>query len=409
MENMFALSDELNIIFDLFQNNGYECFLVGGCVRDRIMGKSPCDFDIATNALPRQTAECFSDYKIIETGIKHGTVTVIINHHPFEITTYRIDGEYADSRHPTKVEFADSVSADLSRRDFTVNAMAYNPKKGLVDPFDGQGDIKNKIIRCVGDPDLRFNEDALRIMRALRFASVLDFEIEPETHNAIIENREKLLNISAERISAEFKKALSGKGIARLLPYYSVFSVIFPNLTEENFEQSLDLLSRSENKDEIFTLTIFFLPFAHGEETAEILKKLRFDNETVKGVKSRLQIICEPAPKSKATLKRLIGEYGYAPLKDALYIQRLSGKIEKSQFDRLLEAIIEIEKEKPCLSLSDLAIKGNDLINLGISPDKKMGELLLYLLDEVIDDKIENRKEILLTEAKKYIKNEQEK
>ena len=172
------LNNETRIIFDNLINNGYKCFIVGGCVRDYLMNKTPNDIDFATNATPNQIKECFKDYNVIETGIKHGTLTILINHIPFEITTYRKDGKYLDNRHPESVDFVTNLKDDLERRDFTINAIAYNSKIGFIDYFNGIEDIKNKIIRCVNNPEDRFSEDALRILRALRFSSTLDFEIE---------------------------------------------------------------------------------------------------------------------------------------------------------------------------------------------------------------------------------------
>ena len=189
---------------------GEEAFIVGGCVRDILMGKTPHDWDITTSAKPEKTKEIFSSFKTVDTGLKHGTVLVLIDGEPLEITTYRIDGEYTDCRHPDSVSFTSDIENDLSRRDFTVNAMAYNDEKGLVDLFGGEDDIRNKIIRCVGDADKRFNEDALRIMRALRFSSTLGFTIESETKKAILKNRELLNNVAKERISTELLKLLCG-------------------------------------------------------------------------------------------------------------------------------------------------------------------------------------------------------
>ena len=203
-------------IIKKFNYAGYEAYLVGGSVRDMIMGRQIYDYDICTSALPKEVYGVFPDDKIFETGIKHGTVTVIIASASLEITTYRIESTYSDNRHPDSVEFTDLIENDLSRRDFTVNAIAYSPHSGITDPFGGCGDIEKKIIRCVGEPDKRFGEDALRILRALRFSSVLGFEIEPETAESIHRNYKLLENISVERIFAELSKLLCGKDAGRI-------------------------------------------------------------------------------------------------------------------------------------------------------------------------------------------------
>ena len=225
------ITEVLNMLYD----KGFEAYLVGGCVRDALMGKAPHDFDLTTNATPDEMLSCFSEMKIIETGLKHGTVTVVSDGENVEITTYRIDGKYVDNRHPEEVLFTRNIHEDLSRRDFTVNAIAYSPKDGIVDIFDGQKDIKNKIIRCVGSPDNRFAEDGLRIIRALRFASVLGFTINEKTSESIHNNKELLKNISAERIFAELKKLICGICAKEIISdYFDVFSFVFPKLS--NYE-----------------------------------------------------------------------------------------------------------------------------------------------------------------------------
>ena len=214
----------------LLQSAGFEAYAVGGCVRDTLLGKTPNDWDITSSASPEEIKAVFADFHCIDTGIKHGTVTVIADGEPLEITTFRLDGEYEDNRHPKSVTFTSVLGEDLGRRDFTVNAMAYSRKTGTVDLFGGRDDLKNGIIRCVGDPDRRFNEDALRILRALRFASTLDFEIEPLTAQSLINNRALLGNISEERIAKELIKLVCGKGARRILTDFA--PVLFENLPE---------------------------------------------------------------------------------------------------------------------------------------------------------------------------------
>ena len=216
---------------NLLQSAGFEAYAVGGCVRDSLLGKTPNDWDITTSAKPENMKSVFADFHCIDTGIKHGTVTVVIDGEPLEITTFRLDGEYEDNRHPKSVTFTSNLGADLGRRDFTVNAMAYSKMTGTVDLFGGQNDLKNKIIRCVGDPDRRFNEDALRILRALRFASALDFEIEEKTAQSLLKNCALLGNISEERIAKELLKLVCGKGAKRILTDFApVLFEILPEL-----------------------------------------------------------------------------------------------------------------------------------------------------------------------------------
>ena len=210
-------------------NQGYEAFIVGGCVRDYLLGLTPHDTDICTNALPEQTKKCFEAYHTFDTGIKHGTISVVCGGEVYEITTYRIDGDYSDNRHPDSVSFTRNINEDLQRRDFTVNAMAYNAEYGLVDPYGGKNDLKDKIIRCVGNPDTRFNEDALRILRALRFASVYGFSIEENTSKSIFKNADLLKNIATERVTSEFLKLICGKDAVKILDAYrETIAVIIP-------------------------------------------------------------------------------------------------------------------------------------------------------------------------------------
>lgn len=221
----------VDIAINLLQSAGFEAYAVGGCVRDSLLGKTPNDWDITTSAKPEDMKSVFADFHCIDTGIKHGTVTVVIDGEPLEITTFRLDGEYEDNRHPKSVTFTSDLGADLGRRDFTVNAMAYSKMTGTVDLFGGQNDLKNKIIRCVGDPDRRFNEDALRILRALRFASALDFEIEEKTAQSLLKNCALLGNISEERIAKELLKLVCGKGAKRILTDFApVLFEILPEL-----------------------------------------------------------------------------------------------------------------------------------------------------------------------------------
>ncbi|MBQ1223729.1 MAG: tRNA nucleotidyltransferase [Oscillospiraceae bacterium] len=309
------LTEAMNVL----EQGGKEGWLVGGCVRDSLMGKIPHDWDVTTSASPMEMISLFSGYRLIETGLKHGTVTVVISGEQIEITTFRIDGEYRDNRRPSSVSFTSDISEDLSRRDFTVNAMAYSPTSGLCDLFGGREDLEKKLIRCVGDPDKRFGEDGLRILRALRFASVLDFSIHKDTAESVHRNRELLLNISAERIFSEFTKLLCGPGAARILREYpDVIGVFIPEVllcvgfdqhtpwhNRDVWEHTVTALE-SVPADPIMRLSMFFHDLGkpesqtldgsvahyrgHPEKSAKIadtvLDRLRSDNFTRKTVRT---------------------------------------------------------------------------------------------------------------------------
>ena len=253
----FNLPSHVEYILATLEAAGYHAHIVGGSVRDLLLGKNPDDFDITTSALPEETKAVFSDKRTVDTGIKHGTVSLILDGKPYEITTYRLDGEYKDSRHPEAVYFTKNIVEDLSRRDFTVNAMAYNPTTGLVDPFGGRDDLKLGIIRAVGDPYVRFNEDALRILRGIRFSSVLGFKIEDKTSKAIREKRQLLSKVSAERIYVELKKMLSGiDSYSVVLNYPEVITQVLPMLDEVRLPD-IELFSSADYRSRI--LSLFYL------------------------------------------------------------------------------------------------------------------------------------------------------
>lgn len=438
------MPQQVEKILNVLEANGFEAYIVGGCVRDSVLGKVPDDWDITTNALPFQTIKCFKTYKIVETGLKHGTVTIIIDHKPFEVTTFRIDGKYSDNRRPDDVAFTRNLKEDLSRRDFTINAMAYNPKKGLIDFFGGKNDIQNKIINCVGNPDLRFGEDALRIMRAIRFASVLDFQIENNTSISIHNNKFLLKNIAYERISTELNKLLLGDGVKRILiNYVDVISEFIPEIKPViGFEQNnphhyLDVWQHSVEsivqckKELICRLTMLFhdigKPLCYSEDSQGIghfyghpkysariaettLKKLRYDNFTIQRVKDLiLYHDCDIKPKRKQ-LKRLLNKLGKETVKQLFEVKIADTKAHASTcFSRIedvensklvLEQILE---QNQCFSLKDLAVKGNDLIAIGVPKGKQIGIILNKLVDMVIDEKVPNDKNKLLDEALKLL------
>ena len=374
--------------------NGYEAYVVGGCVRDSIMGIIPSDWDIATSAKPEEVLLCFNDRRTIETGIKHGTVTVIINKMQIEITTYRIDGEYSDNRRPDDVLFTDKIEFDLKRRDFTINSLAYN-KNGIIDLFGGLNDINNKIVKCVGDADERFNEDGLRILRALRFASVLTFYIEENTSDSIHRNKNLLNNISMERINIEFNKLIMGRNFQNiLLEYREVIEVFLPeirDLTKEELEHRFNAMKV------LNSLTLRLSVFLHKiNSTDKILMNLKYDNKTVKTVKILAENIDEKIYPDPVKIKRWLNKINYANLN---YLIKIKKALFDSEYEELTKSEMimkEIIAAKQCYSLKTLAINGQDLIDAGMPKGKNIGILLNKVLNEVIEGNIDNKKDILL-------------
>ncbi len=388
---MFYIKKEAETALLLLKKNGFEAYLVGGCVRDSILGRPFSDYDITTNAEPEIIKNIFREYRTIETGIKHGTVTVIIDQLPIEITTYRIDGDYTDNRRPDTVLFSKNIYDDLSRRDFTINAIAYNSE--YVDLFGGMEDIRNRIIRCVGDPSKRFSEDALRIMRALRFSSCLNFEIEEKTSQAILENRELLKNISGERIFTEFKKMLLGVNVSNVVNQYEkVFISIFKG---ENYSARTEYIKNCP-LDVGVRLACFF---ANDLNYKNSIKKLKPDNKTKNRVclsiqNKNLELLPDPI-----SIKKHLRKYGKENLSDILHLKRA----ERQNIEDIESCFKNILKNNECYCMEQLDINGNDILSLGIC-GKKIGDILNELLDKVIENKIENKKEVLIDYAKRSIK-----
>ena len=435
------LPEKVKKIISMLEESGFEAFVVGGCVRDSLLGKEPTDYDITTSALPEETKEVFKNEHVIETGIKHGTVTVLMEGEPFEITTFRIDENYLDNRRPEKVLFTRSLEEDLARRDFTINAMAYSEKTGIIDVFGGVSDLEHGIIKTVGEADTRFNEDALRIMRVLRFSSVLGFEIEEKTAFSVFKNRKLLKNISAERIFSELKKLICGKDAQKVLFEHceAVFEII-PELSvlkgfdQHHFRHHLDAFEHTlavlENVPPVPELRLAALfhdigkPFCqsfdengtghyygHAQKSAEIaetvLRRLKADSETIKTVCElvrRHENRFEPTPKS---VKRLLGKIGTELFEKLLVLMEADEMGKREEF-RLSKSVFEefriIEKEiigkNECFMLKDLAINGKDLISEGFEPGKKIGEVLETLLEKVIEGEVKNEKAELLFIAK---------
>ncbi len=430
----------------LLEQSGFDSFAVGGCIRDALMKKAPNDWDMTTSSKPEETMEVFKNYRVIPTGLKHGTVTVIIDGVHIEITTMRIDGEYHDNRRPDNVEFTTDIEKDLSRRDFTVNAMAYRQPGELIDPFGGKQDIENKIIRCVGDPDKRFKEDALRIIRALRFASVLNFEIEEKTADSIRRNAHLLNNVAAERIRVELLKLLCGCAVERVLgEFKDVIFTVIPELKESDdfpqntpfhiydvWEHTVKVVAGVKNTPELRFAALlhdvakpqkFYLDDngiahfkGHPELSAEIaynvMKRLRFSNAEIEQVCSVIRLHDTRPDGNKSKIARLCSEYSCDTVRQTLELMRgdASGKNpayyegDIRSYDIAEKQIDEIEQSALCLSVTELDVSGQDIMALGFK-GREIGDTLERLLQLVIDEKIENKKDILLGTAKKLKNN----
>lgn len=380
------------------ESSGYEAFVVGGGLRDTLLGRAPDDFDIATSALPEQTLSVFSDFYTIPTGLKHGTVTVMIDGAPLEITTYRIDGEYSDSRHPESVVFASKIEEDLSRRDFTVNAMAYNERVGFVDVFGGMRDLEAKILRAVGEADKRMEEDALRIMRAFRFSAQLSFDIEENTLRAIRDKAHLLSNISGERKGVELLKLLTSKspeGSLRNMIDTGVWKVISPEFVPS--ERSISALQRVES-DPCERLAA--LLFDCDTETARrLLRSLKYSNAIISSTLTLIQRrSC--AFESDADLRRFIIHYGELSASMARIAEALGEKGYPAESD-----VLRMSSESFCRSVSDLAIGGDALLKMGFE-GKEIGKALNRLFETVIDDPSANTAEKLTSELERIKKKE---
>lgn len=391
----------INEIIERLEAAGYSAYAVGGCVRDALLGRVPNDFDVTTSALPDETLRVFENERTIPTGLKHGTVTVIPKGgDPVEVTTYRIDGSYTDSRHPESVSFTDRIEDDLARRDFTVNAMAYNKKRGLVDPFDGQGDLCRGILRAVGEPERRMREDALRIMRAFRFSAQLGFSIDEGTKRALESEREGLENVSGERLGVELSKlvcALHAKEAIECMIECGVEELIFwEYIPQKEILCALGKLSPSPS------LRLGCLLYSCAPDRArDILNRMKYSN-ALKNSALRLVSVREyPIPESDADVRRFLRHFG----EDALFAAELMSTL-RGAADLGEERILKIKQDGYCESLSDLAIGGKDLLALGMS-GKEVGEVLTFLLEAVTDEPRLNNKEKLmqLVKTKNYDNN----
>lgn len=430
------LPASVNYILDLLHSADYEAYAVGGCIRDSILGREPNDWDITTSARPEEVKKIFR--RTVDTGIQHGTVTVLVGDHAHEVTTYRVDGEYKDGRHPESVAFTASLAEDLKRRDFTINAMAYNEEDGLVDLYGGMEDIQKGVIRCVGDPEERFTEDALRILRAMRFAAQLDFKIDRLTVNAVIKLAGNLEKISAERICTELIKLITSghpeylkgayeAGITRIiLPEFDRMMETPQHNPHHCYNVGDHTIAAMQNvpAEKILRLTMLlhdigkplvrttdergidhFKTHAEaGSKLAEkILRRLKLDNDTIDDVKTLILYHDWRVPAQKKAVRRALNKIGERLFPSFLLVQRADALAQSDyqrqekleRIEKVKSLAEEILEEKECFSLKDLAVTGRDLIEWGIPKGPEIGRLLHVALDAVIDEPSVNTKEWL--------------
>lgn len=434
------LQPEVAFALERLCRAGFSSYVVGGCVRDSILGRCPNDWDITTAATPQETAKVFADFRTVETGIRHGTLTVLVNGVPLEITTFRNDGEYADHRHPVCVRFSRHLKDDLARRDFTVNAMAYHPDEGLIDLFGGQEDLRRGVIRCVGEPAVRFDEDGLRILRAIRFASVLDFTVDAPTSEAVHRLSGLLDSIARERVREELFKLLTGAGAARVLREYAdVIACVLPEIRpaigfpHNSKYHSLDVWEHTLRAIEVSSpwllvrLSLLFHDLGkphtktedaegwHFKGHAKVsvalaeaaLARLATDRATSEAV---LQLVewhdreILPEARSVKRLMRRMSDENIAHLMEIKRADRIAHAkgydVPSPSLAEILRLVEQIRESNECLSLRTLAIGGDALLSMGIPRGKVIGEILCTLLDRVIDGELPNDAERLLAEAR---------
>ncbi|MGI6255031.1 MAG: CCA tRNA nucleotidyltransferase [Acutalibacter sp.] len=428
------------------ESAGYQAWCVGGCVRDSLLGKEPTDWDVTTSARPEETAACFAGERLIQVGAAHGTVALVTGEgHPVEITTFRRDGAYTDGRHPDSVGFSRELADDLSRRDFTVNAMAWHPDRGLVDLFHGREDLEAKRLRCVGDPATRFSEDALRILRCLRFSSQLGFAIEPSTGAALWETRELLHHLSQERVREELTKLLTGENASSVLRAYDevVFTVL-PELAPmkgclqetpfhcyDVWEHTLHALAHGPRLTDLSWAVLlhdsgkpakktispdgrahfYGHPPESGRIARELLERLRFSKREQEWISALVDHHEDPIPMSAKRLKKLLGQYGEEFVTRLFQLQEadMSAKapgIFQSRLPDLEQSRAlarEILARGECLTLGDLAFSGEDLKAMGMVPGPEMGKLLHQLLEAVLEGRVENDQPELEAMARQLI------
>lgn len=435
------LPSTIQYILKVLQDSGFEAYVVGGCVRDTFLGTEPKDWDITTSASPEEVKKLFQEYGQIDTGLKHVTVMIVINKEMIEITTFRIDGDYSDGRRPDQVSFTSNVIEDLSRRDFTINACAATESL-LVDPFHGQEDAKNHFIRCVGEPNLRFQEDSLRILRGIRFASVLGFKVEEKTKEAMLVNSHLLKNVSQERITTEFCKTLLGADVKNALSEFkAIITLLIPEIEPTfGFQQNnpyhiLDVYGHSLLATEIIEPDIilrscaFFHDigkpscysidengmghfYGHAEISSKltnlILTRMKYPTSNIQKITELIKYHDVDIAASTKGIKRFLNKIGEDQFRKLLSLKKADILAQNLQMrDKRMEKLSLIEEilnnvisQNACTSLSNLAINGKDLLELGVPQGKYIGEILNQLLNLVIEEEIENNRVDLLNKAK---------
>lgn len=387
---MIKFKNEALEFVNLIKDNGFQAYLVGGCVRDSLLGIEPLDYDVTTSALPSQIIDIFSNCKIIPTGIKHGTVTVIYKNIPFEVTTFRTDGMYLDNRHPDSVNFTNELKDDVSRRDFTINSICFDDE--VVDYYNGIEDLNNKIIKSVGDPLVRFEEDALRIIRALRFSVKLGFDIDSNTSNAIHKKKHLLNNVSIERINSEMDKMFMYNCEIIVKKYYDIFEVIFPHLRNDDKEYIINNISKYVGEP-ILCYSLFFKSVSE-KEFNNLIKKYHYSNNNIRLIKL-LNYAKIDIENDVISIKKLLKNYDSY---DIILYTKYHDLFMKN-YDEVVKTLKKANNE--CHSLDMLAVNGNDLIAIGFKPGKNIKETLNYLLDLVIEEKVENDFDSLINLIKK--------
>lgn len=404
----------VKFIIDRIYEYGYEAFIVGGCIRDCILGITPNDYDITTNATPNKIMDIFKEFKLIKNGIKHGTIGILIDGDIYEITTYRIESEYEDSRRPKSIEFTGNIVDDLKRRDFTINAMAYNDKKGLIDDFGGIVDLKNKVIKTVGNPDKRFNEDGLRIIRAIRFSSKLGFNIEDKTLNSIYKNYHIVKNISIERITDEINKIIISKNPQNIILLYKtkIFEIlgIYYNFNNDNYlrlEKQLKIISLI---DEI-EYKLLLLQYIINNEAKDyhnrnyIVNILRYPNKVKDDINNLIEYMyIDESNLNKIDIKYILNKIGDSRFEKILNLKNIYYSANYNKKSKYIKPCINILKDiinnKECYTIKDLKLNGNDLKELGYKGNE-IGTNLNYLLEEVIKNPNLNSKKLLIEKLNK--------
>ncbi len=436
MDYFLNIPNKVDKILRILGRAGHDAYVVGGCVRDVLMGRKPSDWDITTSAEPQETKACFEGYKVIETGLKHGTVTVVMDGEPFEITTFRSDGTYSDGRHPDSVQFSKDITVDLARRDFTMNAIAYSPNKGLIDEYGGLADIQNRTIKAVGTPEERFREDSLRILRAVRFAATLGFMLEPDTARAVKELAPTAGRASAERIMTEINKLFMGAYAAYAVKQYrneinEAISFSGARIADRKAVRSLEhapaalplrlalLLDVPDDGEQMglfaFAGDLFgAVPETDIDAFRDALRKMKYDNDTIKTASAIKETAAKKILAEEMVvlleMRKLADRFPFEEvpdiLMDGISVRSLKGRLSDSATEKLFGIVGEIVEQGKCYSRAQLDITGDDLTedrelsDAGLRPGKDVGRILSALLDEVIAGELDNKKDPLLKRAR---------